>query len=88
MEKNHIVLVVICTSLKMTFVSPLRYKSQVTDTISNLIRHIRSVYSKDLTEKLVFEMRHDNEPVMASRALSRILQTLRLADDPIVPHNS
>ena len=80
-------LVVICDCVKKVFVSPLRYKHQVSETIKGIVEKIRQDYSVSLDEKVVYFLRRDNEPVLDSTDMTNTLRSLRVCDAPGVPYN-
>jgi hypothetical protein len=84
---KRVCLVGICDVIKRAFVIPLCLKSEVPEEIEKLIQGIRQTYSRDLSEKVVWYLRRDCEPVLGSEQMTNLLRNLRVQDIPAVPFN-
>ncbi|CAD7939189.1 unnamed protein product [Amoebophrya sp. A25] len=80
-------LVIICDSIKMCFVRPLCLKSDCVEVIEEVIKGIRQDYSLSLDDKVVWFIRRDNEPVLSSDHMTKVMQSLLVSEIPGVPYN-
>lgn len=77
----------ICDAIKMAWVKPLAMKSEVADEIEKAIKEIRAEYNLGPDHRVFAFLRRDNEPVLNTPAMAKVLQSLGVCDAPSVPYN-
>ena len=73
--------------MKKVFIKPIPEKTVVSEEIERIVLSLRQEHSLSLTDKVVWFLRRDNEPVLSSESMTHTLQSLRVADAPMTPHS-
>ena len=84
---NNIYLVVICDCIAFVWLFPLTSKSQIPEILSMLVKNIRTKYGKDLSDKVVWAVRLDNEITNRSSILKQKAEENRFLLTHSAPYN-